>query len=101
MDGISSLTFLPSTTKSGTKKSLGDKIVSLTRDRMASLALNLLFLLNGYMCQCSVCSVQYAVFGNQYLVCSSQFALIFFLREKFINIVPFYNTGDSNSIVLV
>src|SRR5690606_16005289 len=50
MDGISSRIFLPSTTKSGTKKSFDDKIVSLTRDRMASLVLNLLFLLNGYMC---------------------------------------------------
>lgn len=49
MEAISSLTPFPSTTKSGTKKSLGEIMVSLTRERMASLVLNLLFLLIGYI----------------------------------------------------
>src|SRR5690606_30008403 len=68
MEEISSFTFFPSVTKRGTKKSLGEIEVSLTRARMASLLLSLLFLIN---------IVLFLVFSLRFAVCGFRFDRIF------------------------
>lgn len=46
IDGMATLTLFPSATNIGSIKSVGDKVVSRTNERIDSFVLSLLFLLN-------------------------------------------------------
>src|SRR5690606_11282829 len=105
MEGIASLTPLPSVTKRGTRKSSGVKVVSRTNLRMASEPRSLRFLLSGYI------SLGFKDFKNgitqNYTLCPlfwifEQLDQFFFLTSRFRSMVvaPLHMGGKAHQDAL-